>query len=219
MKNFFGATLYFTLKYLYNKDERRLLMSKERIYDSINLILSFLVCRWIFMTFLFFQFSTIFMTYDIFPTLVAILLMTAFCFNIFRLIYRSKISRPTLYFFYCSYILLLIYLLFFKSIGVQGFNWNLFSTFTQDLFLNPTVLVFNLLLFFPLGLLVPFSWKKITLFIGAILIIEVCQYAFSLGFFDLGDILLNTIGFVLGNFLGQSVIGQFFKNKIQKKSE
>lgn len=46
-------------------------MNKERIYDSINLILSFLVCRWIFMTFLFFQFSTIFMTYDIFPTLVA----------------------------------------------------------------------------------------------------------------------------------------------------
>ena len=107
---------------------------------------------------------------------------------------------------------LLIYLLFFKSIGVQGFNWNLFSTFTQDLFLNPAVLVFNLLLFLPLGLLVPFSWKKLTLFIGAILTIEVCQYAFSLGFFDLGDILLNTIGFVLGNFLGRSVIGQFFKN-------
>ncbi len=164
------------------------------------------------MTFLFFQFSTIFMT------LAAILLMTAFCFNIFRLIYRPKISRPILYFFYCSYFLILIYLLFFKSIGVKGFNWNLFSTFTLDLFLNPAVLVFNLLLFLPLGLLVPFSWKKLTLFIGAILIIEVCQYTFSLGFFDLGDILLNTIGFVLGNFLGQSVIGQFFKNKIQKKS-
>ena len=164
------------------------------------------------MTFLFFQFSTIFMTYDIFPTLVAILLMTAFCFNIFRLIYRSKISRPTLYFFYCSYLLLFIYLLFFKSIGVQGFNWNLFSTVTQDLFLNPAVLVFNLLLFLPLGLLVPFSWKKVSLFIGAILIVEICQYTFSLGFFDLGDVLLNTIGFVLGNFLGQSVIGQFFKN-------
>ncbi|HEM3609258.1 TPA: VanZ family protein [Streptococcus suis] len=142
--------------------------------------------------------------------------MTAFCFNIFRLIYRSKISRSTLYFFYCSYLLLFIYLLFFKSIGVKGFNWNLFPTVTQDLFLNPTVLVFNLLLFFPLGLLIPFSWKKITLFIGAILIIEVCQCAFSLGFFDLGDILLNTIGFVLGNFIGQSGIGQFFKNKIQK---
>ena len=189
-------------------------MNKERIYDSINLILSFLVCRWIFMTFLFFQFSTIFMTYDVIPTLAAILLMTAFCFNILRLIYKPKISRSTLYFFYCSYILLLIYLLFFKSIGVQGFNWNLFSTFTQDLFLNPAVLVFNLLLFLPLGLLVPFSWKKLTLFIGAILTIEVCQYAFSLGFFDLGDILLNTIGFVLGNFLGRSVIGQFFKNKV-----
>ena len=149
MKTFFGATLYFTLKYLYNKDERRLLMSKERIYDSINLILSFLVCRWIFMTFLFFQFSTIFMTYEVIPTLAAILLMTAFCFNILRLIYKPKISRPTLYFFYSSYILLLIYLLFFKSIGVQGFNWNLFPPSPKTFFSTQLSLSLTSYYFYP----------------------------------------------------------------------
>ncbi|HEM3203780.1 TPA: VanZ family protein [Streptococcus suis 8830] len=189
-------------------------MNKERFYDVINAILSFLFCHWLFMTFLFYQFSTIFMMIDFWPTLAAILLMTGFCFTLFRLVYKPHISRLTLWFFYACYGLLLVYLLFFKSIGVRGVNWNLLSTFSQDLFLNPTILVFNLLLFLPLGLLFSFSWKKLSLFVGAILLVEACQFFFSLGFFDLGDILLNTSGFALGNLLGQSAIAQSFKNRI-----
>ncbi|HEM3437793.1 VanZ family protein [Streptococcus suis] len=192
-------------------------MNKERFYDVINAILSFLFCRWLFMTFLFYQFSTIFMTVDFLPSLTAILLMTGVCFTLFRLVYQPGISRLTLCFFYACYGLLLVYLLFFKSMGVRGVNWDLLSTFSQDLFLNPAILVFNLLLFLPLGLLFSFSWKKLSLFVGAILLVEACQFFFSLGFFDLGDILLNTSSFALGNFLGQSAIAHSFKNRIQKK--
>ncbi|MFH6737401.1 VanZ family protein [Streptococcus suis] len=143
--------------------------------------------------------------------------MTGVCFTLFRLVYKPRISRLTLCFFYACYGLLLVYLLFFKSMGVRGVNWDLLSTFSQDLFLNPAILVFNLLLFLPLGLLFSFSWKKLSLFVGAILLVEACQFFFSLGFFDLGDILLNTSGFSLGNFLGQSAIAHSFKNRIQKK--
>ncbi|NJW40196.1 teicoplanin resistance protein VanZ [Streptococcus suis] len=192
-------------------------MNKERFYDVINAILSFLFCRWLFMTFLFYQFTAIFMTVDFWPTLAAILLMTGFCFTLFRLVYKPHISRLALWFFYACYGLLLVYLLFFKNIGVRGVNWDLLSTFTQDLFLNPTILFFNLLLFLPLGLLFSFSWKKLSLFVGVILLVEACQFFFSLGFFDFGDILLNTSGFALGNFLGQSAMAQSFKNRIQKK--
>ncbi|HEM3071193.1 VanZ family protein [Streptococcus suis] len=192
-------------------------MNKERFYDVINAILSFLFCRWLFMTFLFYQFTTIFMTVDFLPSLTAILLMTGVCFTLFRLVYQPGISRLTLLFFYTCYGLLLVYLLFFKSMGVRGVNWDLLSTFSQDLFLNPAILVFNLLLFLPLGLLFSFSWKKLSLFVGAILLVEACQFFFSLGFFDLGDILLNTSGFALGNFLGQSAVAHSFKNRIQKK--
>ncbi|WP_421426078.1 VanZ family protein [Streptococcus suis] len=192
-------------------------MNKERFYDVINAILSFLFCRWLFMTFLFYQFTTIFMTVDFLPSLTAILLMTGVCFTLFRLAYQPGISRLTLCFFYTCYGLLLVYLLFFKSMGVRGVNWDLLSTFSQDLFLNPTILVFNLLLFLPLGLLFSFSWKKLSLFVGVILLVEACQFFFSLSFFDLGDILLNTSGFALGNFLGQSAMAQSFKNRIQKK--
>ncbi|MFM0683436.1 VanZ family protein [Streptococcus suis] len=192
-------------------------MNKERFYDVINAILSFLFCRWLFMTFLFYQFSTIFMTVDFLPSLTAILLMTGVCFTLFRLVYKPGISRLTLLFFYGCYGFLLLYLLFFKGMGVRGVNWDLLSTFSQDLFLNPAILVFNLLLFLPLGLLFSFSWKKLSLFVGAILLVEAYQFFFSLGFFDLGDILLNTSGFALGNFLGQSAIAHSFKNRIQKK--
>ncbi|HEL1757164.1 TPA: VanZ family protein [Streptococcus suis] len=192
-------------------------MNKERFYDVISAILSFLFCRWLFMTFLFYQFSTIFMMIDFWSTLAAILLMTGFCFTLFRLVYKPHISRLTLWFFYACYGLLLVYLLFFKSMGVRGVNLDLLSTFSQDLFLNPAILVFNLLLFLPPGLLFSFSWKNLSLFVGAILLVEACQFFFSLGFFDLGDILLNTSGFALGNFLGQSAITQSFKNRIQKK--
>ncbi|HFI2446230.1 TPA: VanZ family protein [Streptococcus suis] len=190
-------------------------MKKEVIYDCINLILSFLLCRWLFMTFLFYQFSNIFMTVDFWPALAAILLMTGFCFTLFRLVYKPHISRLTLWFFYACYGLLLVYLLFFKSMGVRGVNLDLLSTFSQDLFLNPAILVFNLLLFLPLGLLFSFSWKKLSLFVGAILLVEACQFFFSLGFFDLSDILLNTSGFALGNLLGQSAMAHSFKNRIQ----
>ncbi|HFI0435981.1 TPA: VanZ family protein [Streptococcus suis] len=189
-------------------------MNKERFYDVINAILSFLFCRWLFMTFLFYQFTTIFMTVDFLPSLTAILLMTGVCFTLFRLVYQPGIPRLTLLFFYGCYSFLLIHLLFFKSMGVRGVNWDLLSTFSQDLLLNPAILVFNLLLFLPLGLLFSFSWEKFSLFVGAILLVEACQFFFSLGFFDLGDILLNISGFALGNFLGQSAIAQSFNNRI-----
>lgn len=164
-----------------------------------------------FYDFSFFQFSTLFMTYDIFPTLVEILLMTVFCFNIFRLIYRSKFldqhsTFSILAIYFSSFISYFSKVLASKvSIGIsfppshKTFFSTQLSLSLTSYYLSPRV-VRSLFL------------EKITLFIGAILIIEVSQYAFSLGFFDLGDILPNTNGFVLGNFIGRSVIGRFFKN-------
>ncbi|WP_230340784.1 VanZ family protein [Streptococcus suis] len=59
--------------------------------------------------------------------------------------------------------------------------------------------------------------EKTFSFVGAILLVEACEFFFSFGFFDLGDILLNTSGFALGNLWGQSAMAQYFKNRIQKK--
>lgn len=106
-------------------------MNKERFYDVINAILSFLFCRWLFMTFLFYQFTTIFMTVDFWPTLAAILLMTGFCFTLFRLVYKPHISRLTLWFFYACYGLLLgpICIVFDNCLAILTKDINIFITY------------------------------------------------------------------------------------------
>lgn len=62
----------------------------------------------------------------------------------------------------------------------------------------------NVLLFIPLGILLPMacvhiSWKKVAIIaITTSASIEVCQLVFRLGLFELNDILHNTLGAVVG---------------------
>lgn len=62
----------------------------------------------------------------------------------------------------------------------------------------------NILLFIPLGILLPMvcvhiSWKKVAIIaIATSASIEVCQLVFRLGLFELNDILHNTLGAVVG---------------------
>lgn len=59
------------------------------------------------------------------------------------------------------------------------------------------------LFFIPLGAL--FEFKYIGVFIIAIIALETAQYLFHLGFFDIGDIITNTIGFKIGNIAHHSL--------------
>lgn len=69
----------------------------------------------------------------------------------------------------------------------------------------------NVVLFLPLGFLTPIvieniKWQKVVL-TGAVfsLVIEIIQLLTSLGCFDLDDVILNTIGTVLGISLWKAV--------------
>ena len=66
----------------------------------------------------------------------------------------------------------------------------------------------NLVLFIPIGLLVPImtGWNKRTIAVGAIfsIFIETIQLITSRGVFDPDDVLLNTIGCVIGYFIFRS---------------
>lgn len=156
------------------------------------------------------------MTVDFWPALAAILLMTGICFTLFRLVYQPSISRWTL----CFSMDAMAFCYFTSSFSKA---WA--SEVSTGTSLAPSLKTyFSILLYwsstshsFTTWVAFSFSWKKLSLFVGAILLVEACQFFFSLGFFDLGDILLNTSGFALGNFLGQSAIAQSFKNRIQKK--
>ncbi len=80
-------------------------------------------------------------------------------------------------------------------------------------------IVLNILLFVPLGILVPMwnkKWNKlyIILPIGLVttLLIEFIQYAFKIGVFESDDILNNVIGVILGYSIFQLVL--IIRNKI-----
>ncbi|WP_180994428.1 VanZ family protein [Bacillus sp. Marseille-P3661] len=117
-----------------------------------------------------------------------------------------------------AYMTLLFYLLFFSSYrqSVQGvFDYNLipFTSILRDFnfsqgfslrFLTNN-LIGNILAFIPFGFFMPLLFHKINTYLKIVissavfsLSIECMQISFRLGAFDIDDIILNTIGGMLG---------------------
>ena len=83
-------------------------------------------------------------------------------------------------------------------------------------------MMLNVVLFFPLGLTIPFAfpYRKIALWTVIFAIsysagIEYLQFALSRGYFELGDIFLNSFGTLIG--LSTYLIWRRMKNISQKK--
>lgn len=100
------------------------------------------------------------------------------------------------------YFPLLIFLLFFKSIGVQGYSFNPLA-FIVDILDGQAFEVFaNIIFFIPLGIILSLfkvSSKKAALFsVLFIVVVESSQYIFELGFFDVADIITNLLGITIG---------------------
>ena len=84
------------------------------------------------------------------------------------------------------------------------------NNFNLDIILNNTI--GNILIFLPLGIFLPILFKKYNMlsqvFIGSIIIsfsIEILQFIIQIGQFDVDDILLNTIGTVIGYFIIKTI--------------
>ncbi|WP_455662520.1 VanZ family protein [Pradoshia sp.] len=134
----------------------------------------------------------------------------------------SKIVTVFLYFLLAIYLLLMCYLLFFgyyrQDIRVHDYNVTPFETIKMYIvymdyfsfhvwFIN---LFGNIIAFMPLGLLLPLlsdRWKgafRITILSFFVsLTVETIQLTFHVGRFDVDDMLLNTIGGLLGYVLLQ----------------
>lgn len=197
-------------------------MKKVHIYllDFINFIISFLICRWFFMSYLYHYFINFFGFpaggVDFWRPLSAILIMTIVLFTIGRLLYVGKLDTRLVRLNYVFYFLVLTYSLLFKNVGLQGINLNLLIFIKDSIFIDPVVLLINILIFIPLGALFSYKYKYIGLFILTIILLEAGQYLFSLGFFDVGDIVTNTVGFVIGNLIHDSVRGKKVAQKIKR---
>ncbi|MBM7643756.1 VanZ family protein [Streptococcus loxodontisalivarius] len=146
--------------------------------------------------------------------LAIILMMTYFGYVCIRFMVTGRLYRSAIIILYILYALSLVYLLFLKDIGTQGISFNPFSFVNDILSGSRFVPIMNLIMFLPLGFLFPMKKWSTASFLIFILAVEWCQYHFSLGIFDLGDVTANTISFILGSFLGSIGLRSFIKNRI-----
>lgn len=109
----------------------------------------------------------------------------------------------------------------------QGLNWNLKPLTTIRLYMSLLQssngglvrhawinLVGNVVMFIPLGYLLPNIWKKLRKFykaallaIAIIFVAEVLQYVTGLGSFDIDDFILNCMGITMG-YVGWKIINR-----------
>lgn len=104
----------------------------------------------------------------------------------------------------CCYAVLILYItLFSRTSGSErifhGMFWELRGRMWHDIILN-------ILLFFPLGFLFA-SWKGLLFGVVLSVFIEIIQFAFALGYCELDDMLNNSIGVIIGSFIGYSLMG------------
>ncbi|MBP2622198.1 VanZ family protein [Streptococcus panodentis] len=143
-----------------------------------------------------------------------ILLLTLLSFLFIRSLTRQHLPRWLIWSSYGLYFLVLFYTLFLKNIGLQGFSLNLQSFVYLWIYGDKLVPTMNVIMFIPLGFLCRPSWKSAAIFTLAISLVEGSQYLFHLGIFDLGDILTNLLGFVIGSCLLQSRWGKWASSHI-----
>ena len=110
---------------------------------------------------------------------------------------------------YVLYFLILFYTLFLKNVGRQGFSLDLQSFTYNWIYGDKLVPTMNIIMFIPLGFLCKLSWKHVAYFTLAISLVEGSQYLFHLGIFDLGDILTNLLGFIIGSYLLETALGKW----------
>lgn len=190
---------------------------KSTLLYGLIFILFFFVIRFIYMEMLYQHTVTMFnfIYYyknpenDFLFVIFIILFLTYILTTLTYKLLTNSLSISFLRFLYGFYFLSLVYFLFFKTIGISGVNLNPL-TMTNDLF-NGGSLIFlmNILFFIPIGFLFRLTIKTNLLFLFSIFSIELIQLTLSIGIFDINDILLNYLGFLIGTIVIQKIS---FKN-------
>lgn len=106
-----------------------------------------------------------------------------------------------------------------RALGIYNININFFKTILNSIKTqNYNLIIYNILIFIPLGTIIYFKILKkhffnflIYFFITFIFIIflELIQFIFKIGFFDIDIIFLNLLGYLIGYLIGY-IINYFY---------
>ena len=153
---------------------------------------------------------------------VATRIILALAFFIFiKFIINKKVNSKYIDLLFCLYFILILMLTLFKNDNgwTGNINLNPLEVF-KDIKSSSNgliLLVGNICMYIPIGIYIEYRFfnKKNTLKIGLFLIyiflIELIQHILKKGVFDIDDIILNLIGFLIGVFLVKGI--KKLKNK------
>lgn len=156
---------------------------------------------------------------NIFVAARIILALALFIF--IKFIINKKVNSKYIDLLFCLYFILILMLTLFKNDNgwTGNINLNPLEVF-KDIKSSSNgliLLVGNICMYIPIGIYIEYRFfnKKSTLKIGLFLIyiflIELIQHIFKKGVFDIDDIILNSIGFLIGVFLVKGI--KKLKNK------
>ncbi|MEX5396943.1 VanZ family protein [Streptococcus sp. ZJ93] len=187
-------------------------------FDSVNVMVSFLVCRFVFMHYLYYYYYATIVTFsvperDLLGPLSVILIMTYSVVVLLSFFYRKHVDRKMILVLYAIYFACLAFLLVFKSMGIRGLVLNPMETLQDMQSGNVFVPLMNLVMFIPLGTLITRK-KQILVAVFGVIGVEIVQYFFSFGICDTGDIILNILGIFTGIAIRQIGLLKFFLEKI-----
>ncbi len=143
---------------------------------------------------------------------------------------------------FVEYMIVLIYLVFFaesmgrvdRETGAYAYNLELFREikrfyiYREQLGIKAVILNLagNVLAFVPFGCMLPVVIRKRTCLFDTILLsfslsfcIEIIQLAFKVGSFDVDDLLLNTIGGILGYMIYRTVQTVRIRRKLRARQK
>lgn len=94
--------------------------------------------------------------------------------------------------------------LFMRTPGIRGLNLSL-AEFGTQFSSTPMEMMWNVLMLLPVGIVVQLltkkTWKTALIGLVVVIMIEGTQYIFSVGVFDVVDIILNVTGILMGAFI------------------
>ncbi|MFR4584852.1 hypothetical protein HF846_04915 [Clostridium cadaveris] len=194
---------------------------KNTFLILFSIIISFFIYRFITINLL--DFIPFVITNKI-PLYISIVLVQSIIIFIILLgIINNKLDSFSKKLLWLQYFIILLFLLFGRNIGFKGVELNILNSSKSWLSnsYNVVITIANLLMYMPLSL--NFTNKNpkkiIPVMLFLIIIFESIQYMLSLGVFDVGDIILNIIGFIIGLKVFKSKSMTKLKNIFQINKE
>ena len=142
--------------------------------------------------------------------MIEILISMLILIPVFSVLYKTRvhnIKKTILYFVFATYLAAVYLFVGMPTLQFMRFELSLTLTPFLPMIADFKNTILNIILFIPLGIMLPFLWKKYdtlreTLFFGflmslAIELLQILTYRAT----DINDLIANTIGAVLGYFV------------------